>query len=60
MMGIMLVCLTVNGAGHWKGGLTFPRAAADRQQSASDSDAWDLLSVIDHPGRVRTHVGTYT
>lgn len=55
MMGIMLVCLTVNGAGHSKGCLTFPHSATDRQQPASDSDAWDLLSAIDHPGRVRTH-----
>lgn len=55
MVGIMLVCLTVNGPGHLRSCLTFPHPATDRQQPATDSDAWDPLSHIDHPGRVYTH-----
>lgn len=40
--------------------MTFPHPATDRQQPATDSDAWDPLSHIDHPGRVCTHIGTHT
>lgn len=60
MVGIMLVCLTVNGPGHLRSCLTFPHPATDRQQPATDSDAWDPLSHIDHPGRVYTHTQAHT
>lgn len=56
----MLVCLTVNGHGHYRGSLTFPHPSTDRQQPATDSDASDPLSHIDHPGRVCTLIGTNT
>lgn len=59
MVGIMLVCVTVNDPGHLRSCLTFPNPATDRQQPATDSDAWDPLSHIDHPGRVDTHKRTH-
>lgn len=60
MVGIMPLCLTVNGRDHWRSCLTSPHPATDRQQPTTDSDAWDPLSHIDHPWRVHTDVGTLT
>lgn len=52
MVGILLAYLTINGPCHLKSCLTFPSLVLNRQQPATDSDAWDTLSHIDHPGRV--------
>lgn len=60
MVGIMLTCLTVNDPGYLRSCLTFPNPATNRQQPAADSDAWDPLSHIDHPGRVYTHRQNHT
>lgn len=60
MVGIMLAFLTVNGLCHFRSRLTFPFPVPDRQQTALDSDAWDLLSHIDHSRRVHTWVDMHT
>ena len=54
MVGIMLAFLTVNGPYRLRSCLTSPSPVPDRQQPATDSDAWDPLSHIDHSGRVCT------
>lgn len=44
--------LGVNGSRLETVGLTFSHPSIVRQQAAPDSDAWDPLSSIDHPGSV--------